>query len=61
MLPRPDVPKSLIVFYPNKIFQKIEKENKGKVEIFFCGANEFGKRVQEKCEKYKFKFSHEYF
>ena len=44
-----------------KIFQDISSNKKGKVEVFFCGANQFGRCVQKNCEKFDFKYSHEYF
>lgn len=45
----------------SKIFRDISLEKKGKIEVFFCGANEFGEHVQRKCENFEFKFSREYF
>lgn len=45
----------------DKLFQDISMVKKGRVETFFCGGYTFGKFVKKYCEKYKFKFSREYF
>lgn len=44
-----------------KIFTEIEKEKKGKVDVFFCGNVQFGNLVQKNCLAKKFKFSKEIF
>ncbi|XP_052694613.1 NADPH oxidase 5-like isoform X2 [Crassostrea angulata] len=45
----------------NQIFDKISKEKKGKVKVFFCGAPQLGKIIKSTCMKYKFNFSKENF
>ncbi|KAE8618544.1 hypothetical protein XENTR_v10009416 [Xenopus tropicalis] len=45
----------------NKVFQKIEQENKGKVQVFFCGSPALAKIIKAHCEKFNFKFFKENF
>lgn len=45
----------------NKLFSQFQKENKGKIKVFFCGAPQLGKTVKESCEKFGFAFSKENF
>lgn len=45
----------------NQILDKISKEKKGKVKVFFCGAPQLGKIIKSTCMKYKFNFSKENF
>ncbi|XP_078330195.1 NADPH oxidase 5-like isoform X3 [Crassostrea virginica] len=45
----------------NQLFDKISKEKKGKVKVFFCGAPQLGKIIKNTCMKYKFNFSKENF
>ena len=47
--------------YLFKLFKKISTENKGKVDVYFCGNSEFGRIVQKKAIQFKYKFSKEYF
>ena len=44
-----------------QLFDKISKEKKGKVKVFFCGAPQLGKIIKNTCMKYKFNFSKENF
>ncbi|XP_033725536.1 NADPH oxidase 5-like isoform X2 [Pecten maximus] len=44
-----------------KLFEKIIKENRGKIKVFFCGAPALGKIIKEECEKMKIGFSKENF
>lgn len=43
------------------LFKEISAENKGKVDVYFCGNSEFGRIVQKKAIQFKYKFSKEYF
>ncbi|KAM8974734.1 NADPH oxidase 5-like [Pelodytes ibericus] len=45
----------------NKVFQKIEQENKGKVQVFFCGSPALAKMIKAQCENFNFKFFKENF
>ncbi|XP_053319757.1 NADPH oxidase 5 [Spea bombifrons] len=45
----------------NKVFQKIEQENKGKVQVFFCGSPALAKVIKSHCERFNFKFFKENF
>ncbi|XP_075202197.1 NADPH oxidase 5 isoform X3 [Anomaloglossus baeobatrachus] len=45
----------------NKVFQKIEEENKGKVQVFFCGSPALAKVIKAHCEQFNFKFFKENF
>ncbi|KAG8574912.1 hypothetical protein GDO81_009385, partial [Engystomops pustulosus] len=45
----------------NKVFQKIEQENKGKVQVFFCGSPALAKVIKAQCEQFNFKFFKENF
>ncbi|OCT86723.1 hypothetical protein XELAEV_18020412mg [Xenopus laevis] len=45
----------------NKVFQKIEQENKGKVQVFFCGSPVLAKVIKAHCEKFNFKLFKENF
>ncbi|XP_053575550.1 NADPH oxidase 5 [Bombina bombina] len=45
----------------NKVFQKIEQEIKGKVQVFFCGSPALAKVIKAKCEQFNFKFFKENF
>ncbi|KAG8440805.1 hypothetical protein GDO86_006516 [Hymenochirus boettgeri] len=43
------------------VFQKIEQENKGKVQVFFCGSPALAKVIKAQCERFNFKFYKENF
>ncbi|XP_067327278.1 NADPH oxidase 5 [Anolis sagrei] len=45
----------------NKLFQKLAKENKGKVHVFFCGSPALAKVVKSHCEHFGFRFFKENF
>ncbi|XP_036130383.1 NADPH oxidase 5 [Molossus molossus] len=45
----------------NKVFQKIAAENKGKVQIFFCGSPALAKVLKVHCEQFSFRFFQENF
>ncbi|KAM4749054.1 NADPH oxidase 5-like [Rhinophrynus dorsalis] len=45
----------------NKVFQKIEQEKKGRVQVFFCGSPALSKVIKAQCEKFNFKFFKENF
>ncbi|XP_066446091.1 NADPH oxidase 5 [Eleutherodactylus coqui] len=45
----------------SKVFQKIEEENKGKVQVFFCGSPALAKVIKAHCEQFNFKFFKENF
>ncbi|XP_069480335.1 NADPH oxidase 5 [Ambystoma mexicanum] len=45
----------------NKVFQKINNENKGKVHVFFCGSPVLAKVIKAHCEQFNFKFFKENF
>ncbi|KAM9311945.1 NADPH oxidase 5-like [Gastrophryne carolinensis] len=45
----------------NKVFQKIEQEKKGKVQVFFCGSPVLAKVIKAHCEQHSFKFYKENF
>ncbi|XP_063170067.1 NADPH oxidase 5 [Candoia aspera] len=44
-----------------QLFQKIDKEDKGKVQVFFCGAPALAKVVKTHCEQFSFPFFKEHF
>ncbi|XP_032804703.1 NADPH oxidase 5 isoform X3 [Petromyzon marinus] len=44
-----------------KVFQKLADENKGKVQVFFCGAPALAKVIKSHCEQFNFKFFKENF
>uniref|UniRef100_A0A8C5MV05 NADPH oxidase 5 n=1 Tax=Leptobrachium leishanense TaxID=445787 RepID=A0A8C5MV05_9ANUR len=44
-----------------KVFQKIEQEKKGKVQVFFCGSPALAKVIKAQCEQFNFKFFKEHF
>ncbi|XP_069102288.1 NADPH oxidase 5-like isoform X2 [Argopecten irradians] len=44
-----------------KLFEKIMKENRGRIKVFFCGAPALGKIIKAECEKQKIGFSKENF
>ncbi|CAF1087428.1 unnamed protein product [Brachionus calyciflorus] len=45
----------------DKLFTELTKENKKKVDVFFCGNRDFGKFVQKKCLSHSFNFKKEFF
>ncbi|XP_077323132.1 NADPH oxidase 5-like [Lithobates pipiens] len=45
----------------NKVFQKIEQEKKGKVQVFYCGSPALAKVIKAHCEQFNFKFFKENF
>nr|XP_034987607.1 NADPH oxidase 5 [Zootoca vivipara] len=45
----------------NKLFQKLAKENKGKVHVFFCGSPALAKVIKAHCEQFNFQFFKEHF
>ncbi|XP_053128599.1 NADPH oxidase 5 isoform X6 [Hemicordylus capensis] len=45
----------------NQLFQKLAKENKGKVHIFFCGSPALAKIIKDHCEQFNFRFFKEHF
>ena len=45
----------------NKVFTKLEKEDKGKVTVFYCGNQAAGKIIKDHCTKFNFKFKKEVF
>ncbi|XP_061451720.1 NADPH oxidase 5 [Rhineura floridana] len=45
----------------NKLFQKLSKENKGKVHVFFCGSPALAKVIKAHCEQFNFRFFKEHF
>ncbi|XP_039225533.1 NADPH oxidase 5 isoform X2 [Crotalus tigris] len=44
-----------------ELFQKIDKEDKGKVQVFFCGSPALAKVVKAHCEQFSFPFFRENF
>uniref|UniRef100_A0A3B3CCD7 NADPH oxidase, EF-hand calcium binding domain 5 n=1 Tax=Oryzias melastigma TaxID=30732 RepID=A0A3B3CCD7_ORYME len=44
-----------------KVFQKLSKENKGKVHVFYCGAPSLAKVIKAQCERFGFNFYKENF
>ncbi|XP_058012436.1 NADPH oxidase 5 [Ahaetulla prasina] len=44
-----------------QLFQKIDKEDKGKVQVFFCGSPALAKVVKAHCEQFIFPFFREIF
>ncbi|XP_013910660.1 PREDICTED: NADPH oxidase 5 [Thamnophis sirtalis] len=44
-----------------QLFQKIDKEDKGKVQVFFCGSPALAKVVKAQCEQFTFPFFRENF
>ncbi|XP_029010740.1 NADPH oxidase 5 isoform X2 [Betta splendens] len=44
-----------------KVFQKVSKENKGKVHVFYCGAPALAKVIKAQCEHFGFNFYKENF
>lgn len=40
-----------------KLFRNISSENKGKVDVFFCGNSEFGRIVQKKSIQFKYLYN----
>ena len=49
------------MFFILEIFTTISNEDKGKVDVYFCGNSKFGKTVESKSIKHEFKFFKEYF
>ncbi|KAM5339339.1 NADPH oxidase 5-like [Glossophaga mutica] len=45
----------------NKVFQKVAMENKGKVQVFFCGSPALAKVLRVHCEQFGFRFFQENF
>jgi predicted ferric reductase len=45
----------------DEIFQNVLNENKGKVDVYFCGNIQLGEMIETKCVQYKYKFAKEYF
>ncbi|KAM8781593.1 NADPH oxidase 5 [Rhynchonycteris naso] len=45
----------------NKVFQKVAAENKGKVQVFFCGSPALAKVLKVHCEQFSFRFFQENF
>ncbi|KAM9070854.1 NADPH oxidase 5-like [Sarcophilus harrisii] len=45
----------------NKVFQKLAAENKGKVQVFFCGSPALAKVLKSHCELLNFRFFKENF
>ena len=45
----------------DEIFQNVSNENKGKVDVFFCGNIQLGETIETKCAQFNYKFSKEYF
>ncbi|XP_006035482.1 NADPH oxidase 5 [Alligator sinensis] len=45
----------------SKVFQKIAEENKGKVQVFFCGSPALAKVIKAHCEQFSFRFFKENF
>ncbi|XP_067412184.1 NADPH oxidase 5 [Emydura macquarii macquarii] len=45
----------------SKVFQKMSEENKGKVQVFFCGSPALAKVVKAHCEQFNFRFFKENF
>ncbi|XP_026504349.1 NADPH oxidase 5 [Terrapene carolina triunguis] len=45
----------------NKVFHKMAEENKGKVQVFFCGSPALAKVVKAHCEHFNFRFFKENF
>lgn len=43
------------------VFQKIKKEDAGKVTVFYCGNPVLSKTLLEKCDKFDFAFKKEIF
>ncbi|KAL7980236.1 hypothetical protein Chor_001504 [Crotalus horridus] len=44
-----------------ELFQKIDKEAKGKVQVFFCGSPALANVVKAHCEQFSFPFFRENF
>uniref|UniRef100_K7G8Z5 NADPH oxidase 5 n=1 Tax=Pelodiscus sinensis TaxID=13735 RepID=K7G8Z5_PELSI len=45
----------------SKVFRKMAEENKGKVQVFFCGSPALAKVVKTHCEQFNFRFFKEHF
>ncbi|XP_074862683.1 NADPH oxidase 5 [Carettochelys insculpta] len=45
----------------SKVFHKMAEENKGKVQVFFCGSPALAKVVKAHCEQFNFRFFKENF
>ncbi|XP_008574071.1 PREDICTED: NADPH oxidase 5 [Galeopterus variegatus] len=45
----------------SKVFQKVATENKGKVQVFFCGSPALAKVLKGHCEQFGFRFFRENF
>ncbi|XP_038623411.1 NADPH oxidase 5 [Tachyglossus aculeatus] len=45
----------------SQVFQKVAAENKGKVQVFFCGSPALAKVIKAQCEQLNFKFFKENF
>uniref|UniRef100_A0A8C3XTR5 NADPH oxidase 5 n=1 Tax=Chelydra serpentina TaxID=8475 RepID=A0A8C3XTR5_CHESE len=45
----------------SKVFHKMAEENKGKVQVFFCGSPALAKVVKAHCEHFNFRFFKEHF
>lgn len=45
----------------SKVFHKMAEENKGKVQVFFCGSPALAKVVKAHCEHFNFRFFKENF
>ncbi|XP_035865550.1 NADPH oxidase 5 [Phyllostomus discolor] len=45
----------------NKVFQKVAAEDKGKVQVFFCGSPALAKVLRAHCERFGFRFFQENF
>ncbi|XP_043844130.1 NADPH oxidase 5 [Dromiciops gliroides] len=45
----------------SKVFQKVAAENKGKVQVFFCGSPALAKVLKSHCEQFSFRFFKENF
>ena len=44
-----------------KIFRKLQNENKGRVTVFYCGNPAVAKILRQKCEEFDFDFRKEVF
>jgi len=45
----------------DKIFRKLQEQNKGKVTVFYCGNPAVAKILRSKCEEFQFDFRKEVF
>ncbi|XP_062510064.1 NADPH oxidase 5-like [Corticium candelabrum] len=45
----------------NKVFEKIDRDKKGRVTVFFCGAPALGLILKTKCDQFGFEFRKENF